>query len=105
MTKSETRMTKQMPKESRYNLEDRTAAFGEAVILFAKRIPICAVTTTLIDQLVRSATSIGANYSEADDAESKKDFRHKIGICRKESKEAKHWLRMLACAAPARRDE
>jgi four helix bundle protein len=95
MTKSETRMPK---KEPLYNLEDRTAAFGEAVIMFAKRIPVSGVTVPLIDQLVRSATSIGANYSEADDAESKKDFRHKIGICRKESKEAKHWLRMVAAA-------
>jgi four helix bundle protein len=49
--------------------------------------------------LVRAATSIGANYCEADDACSKKDFRFKIGICRKESKETKHWLRMVAAAA------
>jgi len=95
MTKPETRMPRQ---QKLYNLEDRTAAFGESVIAFAKRIPISGVTLPLIDQLVRSATSIGANYSEADDAESKKDFRHKIGICRKESKETKHWLRMVAAA-------
>jgi four helix bundle protein len=74
-----------MPKqETPYNLEDRTAAFGEAVILFAKRIPVSVVNTPIINQLVRSATSIGANYGEADDAESRKDFRHKIGICRKD---------------------
>jgi len=88
-----------MPKQGpKYNLEDRTAAFGESVIVFARRIPVTVVTIPLIDQLVRSATSIGANYGEADDAESKKDFRHKIGLCRKESKEAKHWLRMVAAA-------
>ena len=49
-------------------------------------------------QLVRAATSVGANYCEADDGVSKKDFRNKIGICRKESREAKHWLRMVATA-------
>ena len=88
-----------------YNLEDRTAAFGEAVILFAKRIPVSLVNAPLVDQFVRAATSVGANYGEADDAESKKDFRHKIGICRKESKEAKHWLRMIAAAEGTLKDE
>lgn len=56
---------------------------------------------SLISQLVRAGTSIGANYGEANDAESKKDFRHKIGICRKESKETKHWVRMVAAAEPS----
>jgi four helix bundle protein len=54
---------------------------------------------------VRAGTSVGANYGEADDAESKKDFAHKIGICRKESKESKHWLRMIAAAVPELRDD
>ena len=48
---------------------------------------------------------MGANYSEADDAESKKDFRHKIAICRKESRETKHWLRMVAVAVPELADD
>jgi four helix bundle protein len=43
---------------------------------------------------------VGSNYDEADDAESRRDFKHKIGICRKESKESKHWLRMIAAAIP-----
>ena len=55
-----------------YDLEERTAAFGEAVIAFAKTIPGSAITTPLISQLVRSGTSIGANYVEADDADSKR---------------------------------
>jgi four helix bundle protein len=84
--------------ENKYDLEERTAVFGEAAIAFAKRIPVTPVTTSLISQLVRAATSIGANYCEADDACSKKDFRFKIGTCRKESKETKHWLRMVAAA-------
>jgi four helix bundle protein len=54
----------------------------------------------LISQLVSAGTSVGANYMEADGAESKKDFRHKIGICKKESKETKHWLRMISKANP-----
>jgi four helix bundle protein len=81
-----------------FNLEERTARFGEAVVGFCKTIPIHPVTTVLITQCVRSGTSVGANYCEANDAESKRDFRHKIGICRKESKETKHWLRMIVAA-------
>jgi four helix bundle protein len=59
------------------------------------------VTRPLIGQLVRAAASIGANYVEADDSDSKKDFRFKIGLCRREAKEAKHWLRMIVAAEPA----
>jgi four helix bundle protein len=88
-----------------FDLEERTAVFGECVIRLAKRIPDTTVNEVLIRQFVRSGTSIGANYSEANDAESKKDFRHKIGICRKESKETKYWLRMLAVAEPDLRDQ
>ncbi|HMF15425.1 MAG TPA: four helix bundle protein [Gemmataceae bacterium] len=79
-----------------FDLEERTARFGEAVIAPCKTIPKNVVTIPLIDQLVRSSTSIGANYCEADEAISKKDFRFKIGLCKKESRETKHWLRMLA---------
>ncbi|MFH1713367.1 MAG: four helix bundle protein [Candidatus Jacksonbacteria bacterium] len=85
----------EMPK-NKYDLEERTAKFGEEIIRFAKRIPKNAVTLPIISQLVRSGTSVGANYCEADDAESKQDFKHKIGICKKEARETKHWLRMIA---------
>ena len=88
-------------RDKPYDLEERTAQFGEAIIDFAKRIPVTPVTTRLIGQLVGAATSVGANYCEADDAVSKKDFRHKIGICKKEAREAKFFLRMVARAAPA----
>src|SRR4051812_21717301 len=106
MTKSETNPNDRNPNDRRptekgYDLPERCALFGEAVIRFAKRVPVNLVTTPLISQLVRAATSIGANHGEADDAESKKDFRHKIGICRKESKETKHWLRMITAAEPS----
>lgn len=84
----------------KFDLEERTAKFGENIIIFATKIPKNMVTTPLIGQLVRAGTSVGANYCEADDAGSKKDFAHKISICKKESRETKHWLRMIvvACA-------
>jgi four helix bundle protein len=83
-----------------YDLEERTAGFGEAVIDFAKTIPQDAVTNRLISQLVGAATSVGANYVEADDAVSKKEFLKSIGTCRKEARETKHFLRMIVRAAP-----
>lgn len=83
-----------------FDLEERSARFGEAVIAFAKTVPTNVVTIPLIGQLVRSGTSIGANYCEADEAVSKKDFRNKIGTCKKEARETKHWLRMIAAADP-----
>ena len=89
----------------RFDLEERTARFGEAIIHFAKRIPINPVNTPLIGQLVRAGTSVGANYGEANDAESKKAFRQYINICRRESKESKHWLRMISAAEPALSDD
>jgi len=90
--------TKDKPR--RFDLEDRTTRFAEAVIDFAKIIPVTAITEPLVNQLVRSGTSIGANYAEADDASSRKDFRYRIGICKRESRETKYWLRMIAKAAP-----
>jgi four helix bundle protein len=66
-------MNPEEPK--RYNLDERTARFGEAIIAYAKKVPVAPVTRPLIDQLVRAGTSVGANYCEADDAESKKAFR------------------------------
>ena len=81
-----------------YDLEERTARFGEAIIAFARRIPRNVVTNPLIGQLIRAGTSVGANYCEADDVVSKKDFRHRISICKKEARESKYWLRMIAAA-------
>src|SRR5690242_11630957 len=103
-------MSKELPNDEGWNgsgfdLEERTAVFGEAVVNFARKIPRDPVTTPLISQFVRAGTSVGANYCEADDAVSKKDFKNKIGTCRKESRETKHWLRMIVAAEPALRDE
>jgi len=88
----------EIPNKKIYDLEERTAKFGEDIIKFCKKLPQNVITIPLINQLVKCGTSTGANYSEADDAESKQDFKHKIGICKKESREAKHFLRMIATA-------
>ena len=92
-----------MPNK-KYDLEERTAKFGEEIIKFCKDLPKNEITGPIINQLVKGGTSVGANYCEADEAESKADFKHKIGICKKESREAKHFLRMSAIAVPERKD-
>src|SRR3989344_3671133 len=98
-----------MPKaemsKGKYDLEERTAKFAEAIILFAKRLVKNIVINPVIVQLVKAGTSIGANYCEADDAESRKDFQHKIGIAKKEARETKYWLRIIATAAPEAKEE
>lgn len=88
-----------------FDLEERTAVFGEQVIDFAKEIPKNEVTKPLIGQIVRSGTSVGANYVEADDAVSNKEFRNKIATCKKEARETKHWCRMVVRAAPEMREK
>ena len=88
-----------------YDLTERTASFGEKIITFCRKIPRGPVTDPLITQLTKCGTSVGANYCEADDAESKSDFRHKIGICKKESRESQHFVRMIVTAVPSLKDE
>ena len=92
----------QNPNDQRYDLEERTGKFGEDIIEFAKTLERDEINRPLITQLIKSSTSIGANYMEADGADSKKDFRHKISLCKKESKETKHWLRMIRKANPSK---
>lgn len=92
-------------KKKIYDLEERTALFGEQVLRFTKTLSFTPINSPLISQLIRSATSIGANYMEADAAESKKDFMHKIGICKKEAKESMHWLRMMATVQDGKKNE
>ena len=89
----------------KYDLEERTAKFGEDSLKFCKKIPRGPITDPLITQLVKCGTSTGANYCEADDAESRQDFRHKIGICKKESRESKHFVRMIVMALPELKEE
>src|SRR5438132_3916349 len=88
-----------------FDLEERTARFGEAIIRFAKKIPLSPVNNRLIEQMVGAGTSVGANYCEADDGVSRKDFKNKIGTCRKEARETKFFLRMVATAEPSLKTE
>ena len=85
--------------ERKYDLEERTALFGESIIKLCRKIKLDNIVSPIINQLVRSATSVGANYMEANGASSKRDFINKIFICKKEAQESKHWLRMLGSSA------
>lgn len=88
-----------------YDLEERCAKFGEDVIKFCKTITRDEITRSPISQIIRSATSVGANYMEANQACSKKDFRNKIRICQKESNETKHWARMISVALDNKKEK
>jgi len=83
-----------------FDLEERTAVFAENIINLCKRIKITPMNMRVISQLIGSGGSIGANYCEASEAESKKDFIHKMSIAKKEIKETKHRLRLLAKINP-----
>ena len=91
--------------KTKFDLEERTAKFAGEIIKFSQKIKKTLTTVPLISQLVRSGTSVGANYLEADDSESKKDFIHKMSISKKESRETKHWLRMIVVACPELKEE
>ena len=87
-----------------YDLENRTIEFSKRVIRFVKVIRITEINRNIIDQLLRSATSVGANYREANGAVSRKDFINKIYICRKEIQETKYWIELLAEVQSSDRD-
>ena len=85
-------------KQSRtiqYDLEDRTFVFAEKVRALAKSVPKTLANIEDIKQVVRSSGSVGANYIEANESLSKKDFLMRIRICRKEAKETRYWLRLI----------
>jgi len=88
-----------------FDLEERTAKFGETVIDLIKKIPGSTINKRLVEQIVGASGSIGANYCEANESESRKDFIHKMGIAKKEIKETMHWLRLLARANEEHKDE
>jgi len=91
-------------KTNNYDLEERTAKFGEDIIDFVKNIKKDSINDSSIRQLIKSATSIGANYCEANNASSKNDFRNKVYICKKETNETKYWLRILTRINPELKD-
>ena len=79
----------------RYDLEDRTFRFAKRTRDFVKRLPRTICNIEDVKQLARSSNSVGANYIEANEALSRKDFRKRIKICRKEAKESGFHLRLL----------
>ena len=82
----------------KYELEERVEKFGESIIEMSKKVKINSITKSIVEQLVCSGTSVGANYFEANGASSKKDFINKVYISKKEAKETQHWLRMISKA-------
>lgn len=88
-----------------FDLEERTTKFSESIILFCRSLPVDLVSKPLIQQLVRSGTSIGANYFESNGASSKKDFKNKIHIAKKEANETLYWLRTISVACPNSKNE
>jgi len=88
-----------------YDLEDRTKAFSKSVMEAMKEFFRNDINRPLISQLVRSATSVGANYREANGAISRKDFKNIIYICRKEIKETEYWIELLADSNPGKKDK
>ena len=78
-----------------YDLEERTLKFARGVIGFTNKIPKTLANLEISKQLVRSAGSVGANYIEANESLSKKDFVMRIKICRKEAKESGYWLKLI----------
>ena len=91
--------------KNKYDLEERTAKFGGAVIVFCKSLKQDPISRPIISQIVRSATSVGANYVEANGASSRKDFTNKTFICKKEAQETRHWLKMLVYSFPDKENE
>jgi four helix bundle protein len=84
-----------------FDFEERTAVFGEGIVRFAKRIPRGPDNDRLINQIVGAGTSVGANFCEANDCVSKKDFRYIAKRCIKEAKETRFFLRMIAASEPS----
>src|SRR3989338_2238397 len=95
----------QFSNDIKYDLEERTAKLAENTIGLVRTVNINPINRRIIEQLIGSIGSIGANYCEANEAESKKDFIHKMGIAKKEIKESLHWLRLLAGSNPERKEE
>jgi four helix bundle protein len=87
-------MTKK-PKPKQFDLEDRTFAFAERVRAFVKKLRKSTSNTEDGKQVVKASGSVGANYIEANESLSKKDFILRIKICRKEAKESRYWLRLI----------
>jgi len=78
-----------------FDLEARTAKYAKNVYVFLQKIPKTLFNIQYLKQLIRSSSSVGANYIEASEALSRKDFYLRMKICRKEAKESVYWLRLI----------
>jgi len=85
----------------KFDLEERTLIFAKKVIHLCQKLQPNIVNSKLIDQIIRSSGSIGANYREANDALGKKDFSFRLRISRKETKETIFWLELISEANPS----
>jgi len=90
----------EIQKPKRYDLEERTLEFGKRTIRMCKALPRNTVNNVLANQVMRSGTSMGANYREANETETKKDFCFRMRICRKEGKETMYWLDLIVESNP-----
>jgi four helix bundle protein len=88
-----------------YDLEERTLTFARSVVSFCKKLPRSVIDGEIAKHLVRAETSVGANYIEANEALSKKDFLMRVKICRKEAKESGYWLKLLEISNTPLRQE
>lgn len=91
----------QAPMTKKFDLGDRTTMFSKRIVDLCKNIEQNIISKPLISQLIRAGTSVGANYSEADEACSKKDFVNKMYIAKKEAKETRYWLEVILHTLPA----
>ena len=91
----------ELPNSKKYDLEPRTLEYSKRIIRLCKALPKEIINNRLIDQVVRSGPSMGANYREANETETKKDFQYRIRICRKEGKETIYWLELIVEANPS----
>ncbi len=89
-----------MANLKRYDLEERTLEFSKRIIFLCRDLPKDMVNRRLGDQLIRSATSVGSNYREANETDSKKDFKNKIRIAKKEARETIYWIQLVIEANP-----
>jgi len=85
----------EVKNSKQYDLEERTLRFAKEVIGFVNILPKTIASIEIMKQIIRSSGSVGANYIEANEALSKKDFTMRVKICRKEAKESKYWLRLI----------
>lgn len=104
-SKFEIRSSKQIinsknPNSKQYDLEERTLEFGRRIIKMCMALPKNYLNNRLGDQCLRAGTSIGANYREANETDSKKDFKNRIRIAKKEAKETIYWLELIIEANP-----